>query len=284
MVEVGGGVRSYTLGGRPVLDGYGEEAMATAARGQPLLPWPNRVRDGRYCWDGVEHRLPLTEPATNNALHGLVRWTNWTATHKTSASVTMQHVLRPQPGYPFALELTITYSLGSEGLTVTTRARNVGSGSAPYAGGQHPYLATPRQVDDCHLHLAAASYLPTDERGLPVGRLPTAGGPYDFRRPRRIGDVGLDNAYTDLERDSEDKSWVELTTTSGDAIRLWVDSAYPYIQLFTADSVPEPQRRRRSLGVEPMTAPPNALQDGVDVTRLDPGETVTSSWGVSASW
>lgn len=222
--------------------------MATAARGQPLLPWPNRVRDGRYCWDGVEHQLALTEPATNNAIHGLARWTNWTATHKTSASVTMQQTLRPQPGYPFALELTITYSRGSEGLTVTTRARNVGSGSAPYAGGQHPYLATPRQVDDCHLHLRAGSYLPTDERGLPVGRLPTAGGPFDFRRPRPIGQVALDNAYTDVERDSQDRSWVELTTPGGDVTRLWVDSAYPYIQLFTA--TPSPSRN----GVEDRSA------------------------------
>jgi aldose 1-epimerase len=163
VVELGGGVKSYTLGGRPVLDGYAEQAMATAARGQPLLPWPNRVRDGRYAWDGVEHRLALTEPEKGNALHGLVRWANWTATDKTSASVTMQHVLHPQPGYPFALELAITYSLSGEGLEVSTSARNVGSGPAPYACGQHPYLAVPRQVDDCHLHLPAATYLPTDD-------------------------------------------------------------------------------------------------------------------------
>jgi galactose mutarotase-like enzyme len=185
VVEVGGGVRSYTLGGRPVLDGYGEEAMATAARGQPLLPWPNRVRDGRYCWDGVEHQLALTEPATDNALHGLVRWTNWTATRKTSTSVTMQHVLRPQPGYPFALELTITYNLGSEGLTVTTRARNVGSGSAPYAGGQHPYLATSRQVDDCHLH----------SRTPATCRRTNVAFPWDARRPRAVRTTSAPQAY-----------------------------------------------------------------------------------------
>jgi aldose 1-epimerase len=117
-----------------------------------------------------------------------------------------------------------------------------------------------------------------------VGRSRSAGGAFDFRSPRLIGEVALDNAYTDVERDSQDRSWVELTTTSGDATRLWVDSAYLYIELFTADSVPEPHRRRRSLGVEPMTAPPNALQDGTDLIRLDVGESVTSTWGVSASW
>jgi galactose mutarotase-like enzyme len=84
---------------------------------------------------------------------GLVRWANWTATDKTSAFVTMRHALHPQPGYPLALELTITYSLSSEGLDVLTSARNVGSDPAPYACGQHPYLAVPRQVDECHLHL-----------------------------------------------------------------------------------------------------------------------------------
>lgn len=85
--------------------------------------------------DGVEHQLALTEPATNNAIHGLARWTNWTATHKTSASVTMQQTLRPQPGYPFALELTITYSRGSEGLTVTTRAETSEAARRPMPAG-----------------------------------------------------------------------------------------------------------------------------------------------------
>nr|WP_219420306.1 hypothetical protein [Pseudonocardia nigra] len=48
IVEVGGGLRSYVADGRELLDGYAEDEMATSARGQPLIPWPNRLRDGQY--------------------------------------------------------------------------------------------------------------------------------------------------------------------------------------------------------------------------------------------
>ena len=79
MVEVGGALRSYVASGHELLDGYGAQERCTAARGQSLIPWPNRLRDGRYSFDGEEHQLPLTEPAKHNAIHGLVRWANWSA-------------------------------------------------------------------------------------------------------------------------------------------------------------------------------------------------------------
>jgi aldose 1-epimerase len=119
----------------------------------------------------------------------------------------------------------------------------------------------------------------TDERGLPVERASVAGTSYDFREAARMGAVELDTAYTDLARDADGRAWVTFVDTSS-ATRLWVDESYPYIELFTGDSLPDPSRRRRSLGVEPMTAPPNALHDVVDVTRLEPRATATSTWGV----
>src|SRR6266545_1023620 len=77
VVEVGGGLRAYSAGGREVLEGYGADEMSRAGRGQVLLPWPNRVRDGRYEFDGVGYQLALTEPEHSNAIHGLVSWAPW---------------------------------------------------------------------------------------------------------------------------------------------------------------------------------------------------------------
>ena len=74
VVEVGGGLRSYRADGQDVLDGYGDGGRADGGRGQPLIPWPNRLRDGRYEWDGEHHQLPLSEPEQANAIHGLGRW------------------------------------------------------------------------------------------------------------------------------------------------------------------------------------------------------------------
>ena len=74
ITEVGAGLRTYSAGGRELLDGYAADAMVTSGRGQVLLPWPNRIEDGAYEFDGRRHQLALTEPTARNAIHGLVRW------------------------------------------------------------------------------------------------------------------------------------------------------------------------------------------------------------------
>lgn len=43
IVEVGGGIRTYTVNRQPLLDGYHAAAMCTGARGLPLIPCPNRL-------------------------------------------------------------------------------------------------------------------------------------------------------------------------------------------------------------------------------------------------
>jgi aldose 1-epimerase len=282
VVEVGGGLRSYRAGGRELLDGYGERDLPDAGRGQLLAPWPNRIRDGRYRWDGEEHQLPLSEPAAVNAIHGLVRFVPWTVLARSADTVALGYLLYPQPGYPFALRLQVAYELSAAGLRVSTTATNEGDVPLPYGEGHHPYLAAGAGllVDGCSLVAPGGTRLETDERGIPTGSVPVEGTRYDLRAGRVVGDLVIDHAFTDLERDDDGLAWVRLTAPDGPGAAVWQDEGYPHVQLFTGDVLPEP-RRRRGLAVEPMTCPPNALQTGVDVRRLEPGESTTASWGIT---
>ena len=283
VVEVGGGVRTYEVGGVAVLDGYEESEQVTGARGQPLLPWPNRLHTGRYTWDGEEHEVPLDEPDQANALHGLTRWRSWSADERSASAVTMRLRLRPQPAYPFDLDLSVRYVLGADGLSVSTTAVNRGDSDAPWGAGAHPYLTVGTDlVDDVLLQVQARTWLPTGPAQIPLGPEPVAGSPYDFREARRLGPLHVDHALTDLERDDQGRAWVVLISPRGRTTSLWVDERHPYVELFTGDTLPEPDRRRRSLGVEPMTCPPDAFRTGDDLVRLAPGASTRSSWGVVA--
>ena len=280
VVEVGAGVRQYAVGARHVLDPYAEYEICDGAHGAPLIPWPNRVGDGRYSFDGVEHRLALSEPAAANAIHGLLRWRPWQVLERERARVVMGASLHPQPGYPFALDLRIAYELSDDGLAVRTTAVNVGDSACPYGAGQHPYLSAGEAlVDECLLELPASTRLLTDERRLPSGQEPVRGGELDFRRARRLGALRLDDTFTDLSRDDRDRALARLHCPDGHTVELWVDRHHEYLQLFTGDTL-APPRRRRGLAVEPMTCAPNAFQSGQGLTRLDPGSTFTSAWGV----
>jgi aldose 1-epimerase len=281
VVEVGGGVRRYDVGNRAVLHPYDRDAMCDGAHGAPLIPWPNRLADGRYSFDGNDYQVSLTEPEKHNAIHGFLRWRSWQAQEQTATHVVMTTTLYPLMGYPFALHLSVDYTLSDGGLTVRTTATNVGTSTAPYASGQHPYLSPGTGViDDCTLRLDAATRITTDpDRQLPTGTEPVEGSDFDFREPRQLGSLKVDYAFCDLVRDDEGKAWMRLTGQDGRTAALWVDEAYPYLEMYTADTL-EPERRRRGLGAEPMTCPPNGLATGDDIQRLEPGQSHTATWGV----
>jgi aldose 1-epimerase len=280
IVEVGGGIREYLDGDRPVLHPYPLDAMCDGAHGAPLVPWPNRLRDGRYRFDGVDYQVALTEPEKQNAIHGFMHWRPWTAREHDASRVVMVARLFPLAGYPFMLDLSVEYALGDGGLVVTTSATNVGDTPAPYGYGQHPYLSPGSgRIDDCWLQLDARTRIDTDpERQLPTGRVPVAGTPFDFRERRRLGGTRIDFAFTDLARDPEARAWVRLTGSDARTAELWVDESFPLIELYTADTL-VPSRRRTGLGTEPMSCPPNAFASGENLIRLAPGESTSTAWG-----
>lgn len=281
VVEVGGGVREYTVGERPVLDPYAREAICDGAHGAPLIPWPNRLRDGRYSFDGDDYQLALSEPATHNAIHGLLRWRSWQASEHEPDRVVMSTRLHPLTGYPFTLDVRIEYTLGAGGLAVRTSARNLGERTCPYGAGQHPYLSPgSASIDECTLQVPADTRILIDgQRSLPCGREPVAGTSYDLRRPRLLGEQRIDAPFTDLTRDDDGRATSRLSAPDGTQVEMWVDERYSFLEIYTGDGL-SASRRRRGLAIEPMTCAPNAFQSGEGLLRLEPGEDLEASWGV----
>ena len=261
---------------------YAEREMCTGGRGQLLIPWPNRIRDGRYEFGGIEHQTPLSEPEHGNAIHGLVRWANWQLDQRGRDSVRATHVLHAQLGYPFSLGLEIVYTLSGTGLRVAITATNLGSEPLPYGAGQHPYFTVGTDlVDAAVLCVPAESVLEADERGIPTGRmLPVIGTERDFRRARPIGTAVIDACYTDPERDEDGVSRITLESPGGSPkVTVWMDASFGFVMVFTGDTL-EPARRRHGLAVEPMTCAPDAFRGSLGLQILEPGEQSTAVWGV----
>ena len=283
VTELGAGLRELLFREQPVIAGYPPDELPPGGAGQLLAPWPNRIAAGRYVFNGAELQLALTEPAHANAIHGLTRWMAWTAVRHDTGTVLLRSAPHGQQGYPFCLEIDAEYRLDpGTGLRVAVTARNRGSRAAPYGTGSHPYLTvrTP-SVDECELTLPAARWLPMDDRGIPSGP-PAAveGTPCDFRQPRPIGATRLDHALTGLARDDDGRAWAYLAA-GGTRVGLWAGQGYRWLQVFTGDPL-GPGRRRKAVAVEPMTCPPNAFVTGDDLLVLQPGETITHTWGIQA--
>jgi aldose 1-epimerase len=285
-VEVGAALREYAIDDQPVLDGFASDRMPDGARGQPLLPWPNRLADGRYEFGGQSLQVPIDEVARNNASHGLTRWLNWRLIGQSDSHVELGLVVHPRPGYPFTLGLGITYSLDASGLSVRTRAHNLGPEALPFGAGQHPYftVGTPT-VDTAKLHVPAETRLEVDEqRRLPTGRtFAVAGTEFDFQTPRPIGALQLDDCFTDLARGDDGRVHVSLSAPDGQrTLTFWMNDPYRYVQVFSGDTLAR-ARRRQGLAIEPMTCPPNAFRTGTDLLVLEPDASVELQWGVEVS-
>ncbi len=281
VTEVGATLRSFTKEDRAVVAGFGSDQWSTGGRGQVLAPWPNRLGEGRYTFEGVESQVPLDEPSRGNAIHGLVRWMPWRMMSRAQNRVALACQLHPSPAYPFALGLTIEYRLGRDGLTVVTEAENVGQADLPFGLGFHPYLTVgTASVDHVRLRVPATQRLVTDDRGLPTGRAPVGGTEFDFNPGRLIGVTRLDTGFTGLLRDADGCSRVELDHPDGDGgATVWADERFAYFMVYTGDTL-DVGERRTALAVEPMSCPPDAFRSGIDLVVLRPGARWTGTWGI----
>ena len=280
VAEVGASLRLYRVGGRDVVRPYDEDSLTPAYSGALLAPWPNRLADGRYGFDGSVYQVPVTEVDRMTALHGLVGHERFTpgGLSEDSASVTLQHDLVPTGGYPWPLLITVTFELSDEGLACTVTALNQGASTAPYGVGVHPWLSTAgAAVDDCALRVGAARHVTVDNRLLPTGTEAVA-NQFDLRQPRRLAGVALDDAWVDVVRDDADRTWATLSRPDGSTVSLGGDGATTAWQVCTGDQVAG--IGRTAVAVEPMSCVADAFRTGDDLVRLEPGQEHVLRWGL----
>ena len=274
VTEVGATLRSWRVDEREQLDTFEIDELGDGFRGKVLAPWPNRIRDSRYGFEGADHRVAISEPERGNALHGLVMWANWHPLRHASDEVALGYMLHPQPGYPFTLELEVAYRLTADGLEVTLRATNRGDAPAPFGAGFHPYLTLGgSRLEDALLELPARTRVPVDERLLPTGApVPVEGTEHDFRRLRPLGPLALDTCFGDLERGADGLARATLVAGGGRAVSVWMDERFRFIHVYTS---------RAGVAIEPMTCAPDAFNSGDGLLALVPGASFAGRWGLN---
>lgn len=275
IAQVGASLRALRIGDVDLVAPYPLDMPTPSCSGVVLVPWPNRVRDGRWDDEGTQRQLAITEPKFSNASHGLLRFTSYEVTEGASAA-TLRASVVPQTGYPYLLETSVTYTLRADGIDVEHALTNLSDAPAPVALGTHPFLTIGDVAEeDLVLRVPARTRFETDERMLPTGTVPAESA---LRDGVRLGDVSLDTGFTDLERDADGVVRHTLTAPDGRRLTLWQGEGFDVVQVFTTDKYPG---RALAVAIEPMTAPADAFNSGIGVRRLAPGETWTLRWGVT---
>lgn len=252
--------------------------------GAVLVPWPNRVADGRWSRGGRVHQLPVNEVERGNALHGLGLWEAWTVRDRTGDAVTFEHVVQARPGYPFTVRATASYELSDAGLDVTLTAQNLGEESAPVGLSFHPYLQVGdgRDLDTWTMTLPCDAVVSVDERLLPTGEVPVGELDLDHTSPRLIGAAVIDHAFTGVTAEADGRARARLSGPDGTGVEVSWGPECRWLQVYTL-MAPGAPYHRGALAIEPMTCAPDAFNNGRGLVELEPGAETSMSCRIAGT-
>jgi len=287
----GASLRRYLLidgGGREtdILWGYSGGKGKRGGQGDVLIPFPGRVSDGRYTFEGQSLQLECNDKEGPNAIHGFVRSLPWRVLEAHSNKVTFDIRLDADTyaarGYPFSLVVWVTYELGASGLTCSFTMMNVGQQAAPVGAGFHPYFTVGTSlIDEAEVQIPGTAYLEFNERLVPTGAiLSVTGTPWDYRQFRAIGRQRFNHCYVQLERDAKGTATASLQHSAGGrVIDITMDHTFSAVVVYTGDAIAGTPRA--ALAIEPMTCASDAFNHpDWGLKRLVPGESFSGRYRV----
>ena len=285
-----------------VLDGFAspeEFVYSKGARCWIMAPFANRLPDGMYDFEGKSYKVkPI--PPRDYVIHGFTAFENFSAEeiNEGTDSVSVKLVNRKTrpglfEGYPFALDVSVTFKLETDKLSVCIEGTNCGDKPLPFGSGWHPYFKTGgKGIDNLILTLNAEKVIKLDENYLPlpgpeayesVKAYPDMNfNSYLDENERRINGRKLDTCYDSLAADNDGLSRATIFDPEN-GLKLSMFQEGGVTLAFSGDSLPT--RKRNSVALEPMQFITNAFNrdELADKIKVAPGETSSFSFGVEIS-
>ncbi len=254
--------------------------------GTPVLfPFPNRIREGKFSFEGRDYQFDVPRPGANS-IHGLVINRPWKvekaeATDEGGArlvssikSADFPDIMRQ---YPFPFDLQMDYAVKDGVLNLTVKMENLGEMNMPMGYGIHPYFRAPlsRSSDprNCEIKLPARKYWELEDF-LPTGRILEASGRYNLRDGVSVADIKFDDVFTDLIITEGVSRCVVDDKNARMRMVLESDAIFREMVLYTPPNRP-------ALCFEPYTCPTDAINLhgrsilDVGIIVLKPGESVS---------
>lgn len=231
-----------------------------------LFPFVNRIKDGKFTFDGVDYVLNCNEVGKNNALHGLVYDKNFTHIDSDLTSIYGSVKLQYKydgtyEGFPFKFDMLLTYKLDEHNVSLSVEVSNTGDGALPFTLGWHPYFIS-KNLNKSTLNFEASTKFLFDEQQIITGKRPL-----DIEMPFQLKDVILDDGYT-LESNR-----IEFSTPEY-GMNISSTSKQNYLQLYTPSTL-------NVIAIEPMTGAADSFNNKIGLQILNPGATHNVTWTIA---
>lgn len=245
-----------------------------------LMPFPDRVADGRYSFGGREYQLGQNFPGETASIHGFMETAAFELKNTFSGPkgliLELEHCYDGHRGgypWPFTIRLIMQFAPFS-GFSVKTVVENTGKETMPLGLGWHHYFRTGSRPDELMLQFMADSLIELDGGHLPTGKETEN---RDFNRLSPIGQRELAHCYSLLPSDLRAETLI-FDREQDLRISAWQDTGpgkFNYLQLYIPPA-------RTSIAVEPLTCPPDAFNTGKGLINLKAGEKTEMASGFIA--
>ena len=196
--QAGGSIARFRHDDIDLMRPMTEEAMASGrgndAACYPLVPFSNRIANGRLVFDGQEFSLEQNWPGVRHPMHGEGWARAWDVAHRDGHSAELVHEHDGKKGWPFRYRAQLSFRLDEVGLSVNMAIENLERRSAPAGMGLHPFFT---RDADSELKFRAAGVWLGNEEVLPTKRVAVP-AEWDYSRSRRV-EPGLDNCFEDWD-------------------------------------------------------------------------------------
>jgi aldose 1-epimerase len=193
--RIGGSIAGWTVDGQQMF--RAANAAGIAARDAlgmasfPLVPYSNRIAQGRFEWNGSLITLARNFPPEPHSIHGVGFQSPWLCAERTDSSAVLTLIHEPNAGWPWPFEARQRITLAGGELVLKLRAVNSGSHPAPLAFGHHPYFPLP----GAHLTFCAAGVWLKGDDDLPREQVAPS-GQFDFSRAAPVERADIDHCFT----------------------------------------------------------------------------------------
>ena len=262
--KLGGSLQQLTFKGVEIIDGIypdetGLEDYRNTFKSSVLFPFPNRVKDGIYTYGEQSCELVINDLNFNNAIHGLVhdQHFSYELIENNSNKITIKLTYGADgsnPGFPFAYRLDLIYTFDRSGvITLKFDVVNSGYQTFPFGIGWHPYFMS----SNLNVSWIGAKF--KDHFICPERMIPEEKEEAQLADRFIIEEQTFDDGFSLLEPTCS-------LETHDYTLELRFDTeSEPYLQIYTPE-------RRKSIAIEPMTCITDALNNGIGLEALDPGE------------
>ena len=258
------GIRHHILASYTDLGEFRNQLTEKGFMGCKLSPFAGRLRNGRFIFQDEVYqtgRFFLGKHALHGLLYDAAYEVECQETGRDFAELTLKHAYRgQQPGFPFHFNCRIIYRLENDNrLIVSTKIESKDNRPFPLQDGWHPYFRFGNKTDELWLQLDSSAVAKTDEELIPTGKW-TADTSFQTAKP--IGNQHFDHCFR-LDDPVHKPALILKDPQSGIGLQVFVRKGYPYLQLYTPSD-------RRSIAVEPMSAPPDMFNNKMGWLVLEP--------------